>query len=77
MDGADADDLYRRCARGRRAGGRTSPRVFPLIQGVAAGAILTVIAKTMLPEAFLKGTSLVGVSTLFGFLAAIYLKTRD
>lgn len=45
--------------------------LFALIEGIAAGAMLTMIAETMLPEAFHKGGGLVGLSTLGGFLAAI------
>ncbi len=41
------------------------------IEGLAAGAMLTMIAETMLPEAFEQGGSIVGLSTLFGFLAAL------
>jgi CRP-like cAMP-binding protein len=44
---------------------------FALIEGLAAGAMLTMIAETMLPEAFHKGGGIVGLSTLGGFLAAI------
>ncbi len=53
------------------------PWLFALVQGVAAGAMLTMIAETMLPEAYLKGGSVVGLSTLFGFLAAIFFKTLE
>lgn len=45
-----------------------------LIEGVAAGAMLTMIAETMLPEAYFKGGSFISLATLFGFLAAIFLK---
>ncbi|MCG6897754.1 MAG: hypothetical protein LJE60_11705, partial [Thiocapsa sp.] len=33
------------------------PAIFALMQGLAAGAMLTMIAETMLPEAYLKGGS--------------------
>jgi CRP-like cAMP-binding protein len=49
--------------------------LFSLVEGIAAGAMLTMIAETMLPEAYLKGGSVVGFSTLLGFLAAIFFKT--
>lgn len=49
--------------------------LFALIEGVAAGAMLTMIAETMLPEAFHKGGGVVGISTLFGFLMAVFFKT--
>ncbi len=51
------------------------PHVFALVQGMAAGAMLTMIAETMLPEAYLKGGALVGFSTLLGFLTAIWSST--
>ena len=44
------------------------------IEGFAAGAMLTMIAETMLPEAFEQGGAIVGMSTLFGFLAALSVK---
>ncbi|MCG8584258.1 MAG: cyclic nucleotide-binding domain-containing protein [Pirellulales bacterium] len=55
---------------------REAPEVlFSLVEGIAAGAMLTMIAETMLPEAYFKGGSIVGFSTLLGFLAAIFFKT--
>jgi CRP-like cAMP-binding protein len=51
------------------------PFVFAAIEGLAAGAMLTMIAQTMLPEAYIKGGNVVGLSTLFGFLAAILAST--
>ena len=44
------------------------------IEGLAAGAMLTMIAETMLPEAYEQGGAIVGVSTLLGFLAALIVK---
>ncbi len=44
------------------------------IEGLAAGAMLTMIAETMLPEAFEQGGAIVGISTLIGFLAALAVK---
>jgi zinc transporter ZupT len=41
------------------------------IAGVAAGAMLTAIVETMLPEAFEQGGSIVGMATLAGFLTAL------
>ena len=49
--------------------------LFSLVEGVAVGAMLTMIAETMLPEAYYKGGSVVGFSTLLGFLAALFFKT--
>jgi CRP-like cAMP-binding protein len=53
------------------------PVLFSLVQGIAAGAMLTMIAQTMLPEAYFKGGSITGFATLLGFLAAIFFKTFD
>lgn len=53
------------------------PGMFSLVEGVAAGAMLTMIAQTMLPEAYLKGGSITGFATLLGFLAAIFFKTLE
>ena len=44
------------------------------VEGLAAGAMLTMIAETMLPEAFEQGGAIVGISTLIGFLAALLVK---
>jgi CRP-like cAMP-binding protein len=45
------------------------------IEGLAAGAMLTMIAETMLPEAFEQGGgTIAGLSTLGGFLAALSVK---
>ena len=45
------------------------------IEGLAAGAMLTMIAETMLPEAFEQGGGpIVGISTLLGFITALAVK---
>lgn len=44
------------------------------IESLAAGAMLTMIAETMLPEAFAQGGAIVGLSTLGGFLVALTIK---
>jgi CRP-like cAMP-binding protein len=45
------------------------------IEGLAGGAMLTMIAETMLPEAFeMGGGPVAGLSTLAGFLAALAVK---
>ena len=48
-----------------------------LLEGIAAGAMLTMIAETMMPEAYSKGGAAVGLATLFGFITAIYFSTLD
>jgi CRP-like cAMP-binding protein len=54
-----------------------SQTMFAVMEGVAAGAMLTMIAETMLPEASRMGGAVTGVSTLLGFLAAIFFKTLE
>lgn len=51
-----------------------SPMAFALVDGIAAGAMLTMIAETMLPEAFHIGGSVTGLSALAGFLATLLFK---
>jgi zinc transporter ZupT len=52
-----------------------SQGLFATIEGLAAGAMLAMVAETMLPEAFHRGGGVVGLSTLAGFLVAIYFNT--
>jgi CRP-like cAMP-binding protein len=51
-----------------------SPTTFAIVDGMAAGAMLTMIAETMLPEAFHIGGSVTGLSALAGFLATLLFK---
>lgn len=51
-----------------------STGTFAVVEGAAAGAMLTMIAETMLPEAYENGGAVVGLSTLGGFLAALAVK---
>ncbi|MGK7948779.1 MAG: cyclic nucleotide-binding domain-containing protein [Xenococcaceae cyanobacterium] len=51
--------------------------IISFLESMAAGAMLTVISETMLPEAYAKGGSLVGISTLLGFLIIILIKSLD
>jgi CRP-like cAMP-binding protein len=51
-----------------------SPVTFAVVDGMAAGAMLTMIAETMLPEAFHIGGSVTGLSALGGFLATLLFK---
>jgi zinc transporter ZupT len=51
-----------------------SPGTFALVDGMAAGAMLTMIAETMLPEAFHIGGSVTGLSALGGFLVTLLFK---
>lgn len=54
-----------------------SDSVFAFTEGIAAGSMLTMIAQTMLPDAYLKGGDIVGIASLLGFLAAIFFKTLE
>jgi len=49
--------------------------VIAAFEGAAAGAMLTMIAQTALPEAYEQGGWLSGIATLLGFLAAFFVKT--
>jgi len=46
-----------------------------VVQAFAAGAILTMLADTMIPEAFENGGDLAGLATTLGFAAAFLLST--
>ena len=50
-----------------------TPIVFAAAQGFAAGAILTMLADSMFPEAFRSGGNRVGLATTLGFAAAFLL----
>jgi CRP-like cAMP-binding protein len=52
-----------------------SPAVAAGIRGVAAGAMITVIAETMLPEAFARSGSASGLAALAGFLVTLLFGT--
>lgn len=56
--------------------GSSIPHVIEIgIEGLAAGAMLTMISQTMIPEAVhLGGSKVVGLSTLIGYLSAVAFK---
>ena len=62
-------------ALGSQVFANTPESLISLLGSMAAGAMLTVIAETMLPEAYAKGGSIVGLSTLSGFLVIILIKS--
>jgi zinc transporter, ZIP family len=62
-------------AVGYGALGGASDNLIAGIQAFAAGAILTMLADTMMPEAFEHGGSVVGLVTVLGFSAAFLLST--
>ena len=55
--------------------GDASGNVIAAIQAFAAGAILTMLADTMMPEAFEHGGAVVGLVTVLGFASAFLLST--
>jgi ZIP family zinc transporter len=57
--------------------GDSSPNVIGFIQAFAAGAILTMLADTMMPESFEHAGSYVGLVTVFGFAIAYLLSTLE
>ncbi len=48
---------------------------FAFFEGCAAGAMLVMIAETMLPEAYEQGGAVTGISTLLGFLSGLLVKS--
>jgi ZIP family zinc transporter len=57
--------------------GDASPNVVGVLQAFAAGAILTMLVDTMVPEAFEHGGGVVGVVTVAGFAVAYLLSTTS
>jgi ZIP family zinc transporter len=55
----------------------SSPDTVAFVLAFAAGAILTMLAETMMPEAFEHGGKLVGVVTTLGFAVAFAIHTLD
>jgi len=55
----------------------SSPDVVALVLAFAAGAILTMLADTMIPEAYQYGGKLVGVVTTLGFVVAFTIHQLD
>ena len=55
----------------------SSPDTVAFVLAFAAGAILTMLAETMMPEAFEHGGKLVGVATTLGFAVAFTIHTLD
>jgi zinc transporter, ZIP family len=57
--------------------GGASDNLVAAIQAFAAGAILTMLADTMMPEAFENGGAVVGLVTVLGFSLAFLLSTLE
>lgn len=63
---------------GYLAGGMVSGNTIAFIEGIAVGAMLTMIAAAMIPEAVhLGGANKIGISTLLGFLVAVSFKLLE
>jgi len=59
-------------------GGSVDHGIIVIIEGLAAGAMLTMIAAAMIPEAVhLGGSNITGLATLAGFLSAIAFKLLE
>lgn len=56
------------------SGDQSAELVVVSVEGLAAGAMLTMIAQTMMPEAFEQGGDIVGLSCLAGFLCALSVR---
>lgn len=54
-----------------------SPRAVAFVLTFAGGAVLTMLADTMMPEAFEHGGRLVGIATTFGFAVAFAISVLD
>ncbi len=52
-----------------------SAELVSLFESLAAGAMLAMLAETMMPEAYEQGGSVTGISTILGFLAALFIRT--
>ncbi|HET6549618.1 MAG TPA: hypothetical protein VFG79_14230 [Solirubrobacter sp.] len=57
--------------------GDASPWLVAFIQAFAAGAILTMLADTMMPESFEHGGNIVGLVTLLGFALAFLRSSAE
>jgi zinc transporter, ZIP family len=57
--------------------GGTSGEIVAFVDAFAAGAILTMLATTMMPEAYQHGGRLVGLATTIGFGVAFGLTSLD
>ncbi|MEN9644072.1 MAG: hypothetical protein RL238_741, partial [Actinomycetota bacterium] len=55
----------------------SSPGVVAFVLTFAAGAILTMLADTMMPQAYAYGGNLVGVVTTLGFACALLIHTLE
>jgi len=54
-----------------------SPNLIAFVQAFAAGAVLTMLADTMMPEAFEHGGRVTGLVTTMGFALAFFISTLE
>jgi ZIP family zinc transporter len=64
-------------AIGNAALGGASPDAIAFVLAFAAGAILTMLADTLLPEAFEKGGRVTGLLVTLGFAVAVFISTFE
>jgi zinc transporter, ZIP family len=64
-------------AIGNGAFGGASPDAIAFVLAFAAGAILTMLADTLLPEAFEKGGRVTGLLVTLGFAVAVFISTFE
>jgi ZIP family zinc transporter len=57
--------------------GDASPNTIAFVLAFAGGAILTMLAETMIPEAYLRGGKAVGLVTTLGFGVAFAVSALD
>lgn len=55
----------------------SSDKTGALVQAFAAGALLTMIADEMAPEAFSRSAMVTGIATTLGFILAVFLTTLE
>jgi ZIP family zinc transporter len=53
---------------------KTSPAIISIAISFAAGAILVMLAESMIPEAFEEGRSRIGLAAMTGFAVAFILR---
>jgi zinc transporter, ZIP family len=58
---------------GYKLGAHLTPEFVAATQGVAGGALIAMIADTMIPEAFHDSQEATGLSAAFGFLVGFFL----
>jgi zinc transporter, ZIP family len=57
--------------------GDASPKTVAFVLAFAGGAILTMLAETMMPEAYLRGGTAVGLATTLGFAVAFAVSVLE